>query len=206
MIKRTLIVTAMMCVALTATGQWWRMPMAFDTVDTARTAVHLSVGSMVQTGLGGSDAVGWVAPSFRVRANERLTLRGGFVAAGSMMPGGYVLQGRGVRNMVPVREGTQLGAAWVAAEYRASERLLLWGAASHVGGFAQPLWAQRALPVDATAVSGGLAYRFSHNSVLAMHFHFVHDEYGYLLHPPYGHGYYGPLAPDLELFSAPWPY
>lgn len=208
MVKKAIITMAILCAWLTAAAQWyWPMyPMLGTDGDTSRTAVHLSVGSMVGAGFGRTEGVSWVAPSFKWRATERLTLRGGFAVAGSLLPGGYALHGREVRNMVPVRQGTELGAVWAQAEYRAGEKLWLWGSVARVTGFAQPLWANRALPVDATAVSGGLAYRFSENSLLAMHFRFVHDEYGFLLHPPYGHGYYGPLAPEMELFGGPWPF
>lgn len=108
--------------------------------------------------------------------------------------------------MLPLREGTQLGAVWAQAEYRAGENLLLWGSVARMTGFAQPLWATHSLPVDATEVSGGMAYRFNQGSVLAMHFRFVHDEYGFLLHPPYGHNYYGPLSPEWEIYGGPWSF
>ncbi len=206
MIKKTVISLALICVALTASAQCFGHVPSYLSDDTASKAFHLNVGSMVGAGFGRTEAVSWVAPSFQWRASERLTLRGGFGAAASLLPGGYALHGRGTRSMLPLREGTQLGAVWAQAEYRAGERLLLWGSVAHVSGFAQPLWASHSLPVDATAVSGGLAYRFSENSVLAMHFRFVHDEYGFLLHPPYGHNYYGPFSPDWELYSGPWPF
>ena len=208
MIKRTIITLALIGAALTASAQWcWpACRLLADTCDTSRTAVHLSVGSMVGAGFGRTEAVSWAAPSFRWRANERLTLRGGFAVAGPLLPGGYALHGRGPQQMLPYREGTELGGVWAQAEWRAGERLLLWGSVARLTGFAQPLWASHSLPVDATEVSGGFAYRFSQGSVLAMHFRFVHDEYGYLLHSPYGHSYCGPLAPGWEMYGGPWTF
>ena len=197
----------MLCLWMAGGAQVWPWhPLYGYDGDTSRTSAHLSVGSMVGAGFGRTDAVGWVAPSFGWRASERLTLRGGFAVTGTLMPGGYALHGRGERSLTPVREGTRMGAVWAQAEYRVGERLLIWGSAAHITGYAQPLWAPGAMPVDATAVSGGMAYRFGENTVLAMHFRFVHDEYGFLMHPPYGHGYYGPLAPDYTLYNGPWSF
>lgn len=196
----------MVTLALAASAQCFgRIPTYFSD-DTASKAFHMSVGSTVGAGFGRTEALSWVAPSFKWRATEKLTLRGGFGVAGSLLPGGYALHGRGSQSMLPLREGTQLGAMWAQAEYRAGENLLLWGTVARLTGFAQPLWASHSLPVNATAVSGGLAYRFSQGSVLAMHFRFVHDEYGFLLHPPYGHSYYGPLAHEWEIYGGPWPF
>ena len=206
MIKRTVITLTLVCAALMASAQCFGRITPYFSDDTASKAFHLSVGSMVGAGFGRTEAVSWVAPSFKWRASERLTLRGGFGVAGSLMPGGYALHGRGPQSMLPLREGTQLGAVWAQAEYRAGENLLLWGSVARMTGFAQPLWATHSLPVDATEVSGGMAYRFNQGSVLAMHFRFVHDEYGFLLHPPYGHNYYGPLSPEWEIYGGPWSF
>lgn len=205
MTKKAFITIVLLCVWVTVTAQWSMWPYGWID-DTSRTTVHLSVGSAVGAGFGRTDAISWVAPSVGWRANERLTLRGGFALAGSLLPGGYALHGRTPHSLAPLREGTRMGAAWAQAEYRPNERLTLWASVMRLTGYAQPLWAPQALPIDATEVSGGLAYRFSQGSVLAMHFRFVHDEYGYLLHPPYGHAYYGPLAPEYTLFNGPWPF
>ena len=62
------------------------------------------------------------------------------------------------------------------------------------------------MPVGATAISGGMAYEFAEGSLLELHFRFVHDHYGTLLYPPYGHNYYGPFVPEWELFTGRWPY
>ena len=112
-----------------------------DTVaaaDTSRWDFHLSTGtSMVSVG-GKGNAYMWVAPSVDYRASERLTLRGGFVAAGSLL-GGYELRGNS-RSLAPVRRGTQLMGASVGADYQASDRLTLWATLTHVGGWHEPLW------------------------------------------------------------------
>lgn len=211
MYKRLAIITVVLFTALSASAQCFGgrvFPYLLGIIcdDTASKAFHMNVGSMVGAGFGRTDAVSWVAPSFKLRASERFVLRGGFGIAGSLLPGGYVLHGRELQNLVPLKHGTSLGGVWAQAEYRANEHLTLWGAFTRVTGFVQPLWASSALPVDITSVSGGFAYKFNQNSLLAMHFRFVHDGYGYMLHPPYGHGYYGPFAPEFELFSGPWPF
>lgn len=208
MYKKAIIMSMMLMAALTAGAQWYMpgYPWYMNSVDTAKTNVHLSLGSTVMAGFGHADAVSWVAPSVSYRVNEKLTLRGGFAMAGSLMPNGHALHGRGPLNLAPVRQGTELGGMWLQAEYRASDRLLIWGTASRMTGFVQPLWTNSALPVDATSVSGGFAYRFEKGSVLAMHFRFVHDSYGYMLHPPYGHPYYGPLAPEFTIYNGPWSF
>lgn len=206
--KRAVITIVVLLAAFSASAQWyWPMyPMLADTCDTSRVAGHLSVGTSVAAGFGNTESVSWVAPSVKWRATDRLTIRGGFAVAGSLLPMGYELHGRGPQNLTPLKHGTRLGGVWAQAEYRANEHLTLWGSMARMTGFVQPLWDSGSLPVDITSVSGGFAYRFNQNSLLTMHFHFVHDGYGYMLHPPYGHSYYGPLSPEFELFSGPWPF
>ena len=211
MIKKALILTAAFLLALTASAQCFGRfypACLFDRLDndTARTAFHMSVGTEVGAGFGRTQSVTWAAPSVKWRVNDRLTVRGGFGVAGSLMPQGYELHGREPRSMAPVRQGTTLGGVWAQAEYRVGERMLVWGNVMRMTGFVQPLWLDRSEPVDMTSVSGGFAYRFSQGSVLAMHFSFVHDHYANLLYPPYGHSYYGPLTPEYELYSGPWPF
>lgn len=208
MYKKAIIMSMLLLAALTAGAQWYMpgYPWHMNSIDTAKSNVHLSMGSTVQAGFGRTEAVSWVAPSFSYRVGKRLTLRGGFGVAGSLLSNGYALHGRSPQSLAPVRQGTELGGVWAQAEYRASDRLLIWGTASRMTGFVQPLWTDRALPVDATSLSGGFAYRFETGSMLAMHFHFVHDSYGYLLHPPYGHPYYGPLTTEFDIYSGPWSF
>ena len=209
MYKKVVIATAMLLLAMTSAAQCFgRFAPVYGVLhdDTASKAFHMSVGTEVAAGFGNTQSLTWVAPSGKWRVNERLTLRGGFAVAGNLLPMGYALHGREPRSLAPVRQGTTLGAAWAQAEYRANERLLLWGSVMRMTGFAQPLWMNHAEKVDVAAVSGGFAYRFAQNSVLAMHFSFVHDHYANMLYPPYGHNYYGPFTPELELFSGPWPF
>ncbi len=118
---------------------------------------------------------------------------------GSLLPGGYTLQGRTPRNLAPRRVSVASTVDFVA-RYRAGDRLWIWGALSHAGGSAF------GMPLDVTAISGGFAYALSESSLLEMHFHFVHDQYGSMLYPPYGHTWYGPLTPSYELYHGPWPF
>lgn len=174
--------------------------------DTSRFNVHMSVGGAVLSGFGNSQALTWAAPWVSYKATDRLTLHGGFAAAGTLLPNNFQLQGRGERSYAPRREGTRAGLLWAVGEYQASDNLRVWAAVAVARGWIQPLWAGESLPLAAAAVDGGFAYRFSEGSVLAMHFRFVSDHYGTLLYPPYGHNYYGPLAPEWELFGGQWPY
>ena len=175
--------------------------------DTSRWRFHLSTGVTAAAGYGHTQSLGWTAPSVTYHANDRLTVSGGFAAAGSLMPvGGYALHGRGERSLAPRREGTRAGALWASATYHPNDRLWVWGSVAHVTGYAQPLWLDGALPIEATAISGGVEYALGNCSLIGMHFHFVHDHYGTLLHPPYGHAWYGPYTPHLEIYGGPWPF
>ena len=161
--------------------------------DTSRWRFHLSTGVTAAAGYGHTQSLGWTAPSVTYHANDRLTVSGGFAAAGSLMPvGGYALHGRGERSLAPRREGTRAGALWASATYHPNDRLWVWGSVAHVTGYAQPLWLDGALPIEATAISGGVEYALGNGRLIGVPFHFVHDHYGTLLHPPYGHAWYGP--------------
>lgn len=202
MYKKTIIIVAVMAMALGVNAQ-------HDTVaaaDTSRWDFHLSTGtSMVSVG-GKGNAYMWVAPSVDYRASERLTLCGGFVAAGSLL-GGYELRGNS-RSLAPVRRGTQLMGASVGADYQASDRLTLWATLTHVGGWHEPLWTpfDESLRVGVTALSAGFIYALSEESMFEMHFHFVHDHYGNDALGILGHPYYGYGVPTCELYGGPWPF
>ena len=174
--------------------------------DTSRWDVHMSTGATVATGFGHTQSLGWVAPSISYRVSDRLKVSGGLAVAGSLMPaGGYTLHGR-ERSLAPRREGTKAGAMWASATYHPNDRLWLWGAVMHVTGYAQPLWLDGAMPIEATAISGGLEYKLSDNSLIGMEFHFVHDRYGTLPPPHYGYGWHGYCTPGMDIYGGPWPY
>lgn len=146
--------------------------------DSTRLHWNVQTGATVAAGYGRTDGLGWVSPRISYRANDRLTLGGGIAAAASLLPDGYRPQGLQGRSLAPRRQGTQAGMVWAEAQYKASDRLNLWASVAHLQGFAQPLWLDASLPLDATAVSGGLAYDMGCSGLLEMHFHFVHDRYG----------------------------
>ena len=158
------------------------MPVALraQMADTSRWDVHLSAGSSVAAGFGRVQSLSWVAPSFEFHPTSRLTVNTGFAAAGNLMPVDYKLQGYGSRSLAPLRAGTRATALWVSAEYQVNSRLWLWGSVAHIGGFAQPMWLDRSLPLQATAFSGGLGYRFGESSILELHIHVVRDRFGTL--------------------------
>lgn len=198
MYKKAAILMALLCAALIGVAQ---------VGDTSRCDVHMSVGGAVLSGFGQTQALTWAAPRLSYKATERLTLHGGFAVAGTLLPNNFHLEGRGEQSYAPRREGTRAGVLWGAADYRVGDNLRVWAAVAVARGWLQPLWADESMPLAAAAVDGGFAYRFSSGSVLAMHFRFVHDQYGSLLYPPYcGHPYYGPLAPSWEMYHGAWPY
>ena len=195
--KKWLIVTILvLALAVGAAGQ---------EADTSRYDVHLSTGATVAAGFGRTQALSWVAPSVELKASERMKVSGGFAAAGSLLDG-YELHGYGPTSLAPRKHGTRMGALWAMAEYKATDRLLLWAAVMHAGGYAQPLWRDTSVPIGLTAVSGGLAYEFPQGSLLELHFHFVHDHYGTAMEGLLAHPWYGPYTPNLELYSGPWPF
>lgn len=198
--KKWIVTTLLLLLSAGATAQW----KAEGEADSSRWDFHLSAGTTLVSGWGGGDAYVWTSPSVTWRANERLTLGGGFAYTGSLLSG-YELQVRG-RSLVPRRRGTQLLTAHAEAEYRVNDRLTLWGAVSHVGGWHEPLWGPRdgAFNVSATSVSGGFAYELSDASLIEMHFHFVHDHYGNGARGLLGHPWYGWGVPSYELYSGPW--
>ena len=152
-----------------------------EVADTSRWQMHLSTGTTVATGFGRTDALGWVAPSFSYQASPRLTLRAGFAYKGTFLPTGYRLQAYGPQDLAPRRQGTRAGAVWASAEYQANDHLRLWASVAHLNGFAQPLWLDQSLPLQASAFSGGFAYKFNSGSVLEMHLHIIRDNYGTLM-------------------------
>lgn len=174
--------------------------------DTSRWEPHLSAGTSVVSMCGKGNAYVWAAPSVDYRASDRLTLHGGFAAAGSLL-GGYELQGNS-RSLAPCRRGTQLVGAAVGADYRVSDRLTLWATLTHVGGWHESLWSpfNEAFNVGVTTLSGGFSYALSDESLLEMHFHFVHDHYGNDALGILGHPYYGYGVPSYEIYSGPWPF
>lgn len=200
--KSITIFALLLAAALTAGAQ----PFGFRHVadnDSLRLNFHMSVGGAAMSGFGNGQVVSWVAPRVSYKATERLKLHGGFAAAGSLLPGNFELQGHGNQSLAPRRQGTRAGVAWAAAEYRASDKWLLWAYAAKAKGYYQPLWSDRALPLDATVLGGGFTYRFNENSLLAMHFQIVHDNYGTLLYPPcMADPWLNPVAPAYGFY--PW--
>ncbi len=172
--------------------------------DTSRTHVHLSTGATIASGFGRTQALSWVAPSFEMQVSDKLSVTGGFAAAGSLL-GGYEVHAY-TPSMAPRKHGTRMGALWAMAEYKATDRLWLWAAVMHAGGYAQPLWRNAPVPIGLTAVSGGLVYEFPQGSLLELHFHFVHDHYGTAMEGLLAHPWYGAYTPNLELYSGPWPF
>lgn len=174
--------------------------------DTARWDYHLSVGSSVMTSNGKGNAYLWVTPKVAYRANDRLTLRGGFVAVGSLL-GGYELQGN-TRSLAPRRRGTQLMGASVGANYQVNDRLTLWATVMHIGGWHEPVWSpfNESFNIGVTALSGGFSYALSDDSMLEMHFHFIHDHYGNDALGILGYPYYGYGIPCHDFYGGPWLY
>ncbi len=201
MYKNILAILLLLLLGTGARAQWQHRAER----DTSRLEVHLSTGATVAAGWGRTDALAWTAPSLSYRASDRLTLHAGFAAASSLL-GSYELRGRHNRSLAPRREGTRLFAAALAAEYQATDRLTLWGSVTRITGYAQPLWLDGAMPVRATAISGGLAYETSNASLLELHFHIVHDHYGNTALGPWGHPWYGWGVPSYELYHGPWPF
>ena len=154
---------------------------AQEAADTSRWQMHVSTGATVAAGFGQTQSLGWVAPSFSYQVNDRLKLKAGFAYKGTLLPTSYRLRAYGPQDLAPRREGTQAGALWASAEYQANERLWLWASVAHLSGFAQPLWLDQSLPLQASAFSGGFAYKFNSGSVLEMHLHIIQDNYGTLM-------------------------
>ncbi len=174
--------------------------------DSSQWQWHVSTGSSVSSGFGRIQSLSWVAPSFEYHATPRLSLTGGFAAAGSLLPDGFKLQGLSPASLAPLRQGTHMNAMWAAAKYRVNDRLLVWGAVAHLNGQLQPLWLDHSLPLQTTTYSGGFEYAISHNSLLEFHFHIVHDNYGNSALGLHSHPYYGPFTPSFELYGGPWPF
>lgn len=172
--------------------------------DSSQWDFHLSTGMTLSSGWGKNDALLWTAPRVEYRANDRLTLRGGFALIGSLLPG-YELQ-MPVTSFAPRREGTRLIGGFASAHYKVNERLNIWASVQRLTGWREPLWMPRgeSLDVDLTSFSGGFAYELSNHSMLEMHFHFVHDHYGNSALGLLGHPYYGPGVPTWELYGGPW--
>ena len=166
--------------------------------DSAGFHVSVSTGVGAATGFGAAQAVSWVAPSFEIYPTDRLTVRAGFANMGSLLPS-YSLKGYGPRDLAPRRTGTQATAVWASAEYQVSERLWVWGAVAHLGGFAQPLWLDHSMPLHATAVSGGFEWKMTDRSLLEMHFTYVRDTYGTAFGPMYS-PYWDPMVPSFEIY------
>lgn len=173
--------------------------------DTSQWSSRTSIGSSVASGWGHTQSLSWTASQLNYRATDRLSLHAGFAAAGSLL-GGYELQGLHNRSLAPKRQGTRLVTGHVAAEYRLSDRLTLWGSLARASGYAQPLWLDGSLPVEATAFSGGLAYRTANDALFELHFHIVHDRYGTLTADPWGYPLHGCGMPYADHYFSPWAF
>lgn len=192
--KKALLTLTMMLLTLWAVAQ--RNPWRGVKPDTSRWEYHLSMGTSVVSGWGKGDAYLWAAPSVSYHANEKLTLSGGFAVVGSLLAG-YDFQQVGSRSFVPRKHGTQMVSFSAAAEYRASDRLNLWASVSHAMGWYEPLWTPKgeALDLGVTTLSGGFSYAFSDETLLEMHFHFVHDHAGTAIPGIPGHPFSHPFSP-----------
>lgn len=175
MYKKAVILLFVAMLGLTASAQWRDV----NEEDTARIGYHLSTGTSVMSGYGRTAGLSWVAPRVVFRPTDRLTLRGGFAVAGSLT-GGYAIQGRGPQTISLRRTPTQLRAFHAGAEYRIDDRLKVWAAVAHVDGWATPLWTDMAMPVDATAFTGGFKYRFDSGTAFEMHVTVIRDQAGSL--------------------------
>lgn len=164
---------------------------------------HVGTGATVASGFGRTQSLAWVAPRVTYHATERLTLHGGIAAAGSLLPEDYRVQGLNSRNLAPVRTGTQATLLWGAVESHPNDHLWLWAKVAHLYGYAQPLWLDRSLPLQATAFSGGLAYRFDEDHLLELHLSYVNDPYGTAFGLMY-HPYCDPLVPSFEIYPHPF--
>ena len=165
---------AILLTLLLASGALWAQQ-----ADTARWNMHVATGTSLSSGFGNTQSLGWVAPSFQFHPTSRLTVNTGFAGAGSLLPVDFELKGN-TRSLAPRRTGTRATALWLEAEYKVNDRLWVWGAVAHISGFAQPLWLDHSLPLQATAFSGGFGYRVGENSLLEMHINIVRDHYGTL--------------------------
>lgn len=199
MYKKTILIIAAMALAFGVSAQR-------DTKiakDTSLWDFHLSTGTSFVGGGGKSNAYFWTAPSVEYRVTKRLTLRGGFAYAGSLLDG-YELHY--TPSFAPRRSGTRLVGAKVMADYWASDRMNIWFSLARMGGWHEPIWTPKgeAFPVDVTVLSGGFNYALSDDSMLEMHFHFVHDHYGNDALGILGHPYYGYGVPSYELYGGPW--
>ena len=202
MYKKITLILAVMAIALGVAAQREAEP----AVDSSRWDFHLSTGTTVMSMCGKGNAYVWVAPSVDYHASDRLTLHGGFATVGSLL-GGYELRGN-VRSLAPVRRGTQLMGVTAGAEYQMNDRLNVWASLTYVGGWHEPLWSpfNESFNIGVSAFSGGFSYALSDDSLLEMHFHFVHDHYGNDAMGILGHPYYGYGVPCYELYGGPWPF
>ena len=175
MYKKAAILLIALMLGMTASAQW----RFSDESDTARWSYRLSMGTSMMSGYGRTAGLSWVAPRVAFRATDRLTLRGGFAVAGSLT-GGYAIQGRGPQTISLRRTPTQLTAVHASAEDRIDDRLKVWATMAHADGWVTPLWSDIAMPVNATAFSGGFQYRFDSGTAFEMHVTVIHDRAGSL--------------------------
>lgn len=145
--------------------------------DSSKWDFHVSTGAEIASGFGRTQSIGWVSPSIEYKANERLTLRTGLTAFGSLMPTSFKLQGRTQPSYVRNNNGTKGTTLWASAEYKVSDHLWLWADVEHTSGYFQPLWANRGIPLQTTAFSGGMGYTFSDRSLFEMQIHIIRETY-----------------------------
>lgn len=175
-----------------------------DSVDVERWDFHLSTGTSVT--FAGREAMPrmWTAPSVTFRPNDRLTLRGGFLAVGSS-PDAYRLHGLQRPSLAPRRRTTSVAAAGVEADYRVSDRLWVWASVWRAGGWLQPWFdpTGEAHRLGITSFSGGFDLKLGEGSALSMSFSMVRDDYGTLFDMPGFYRYGGAFAPEFDLFCHP---
>ena len=146
------------------------------------------MGTSMVSAYGQAEGYVWMAPRVDVRLSKRVTLKGGFLAAGSLL-GDYNVYNSTIKSYAPRQAGTRVMAVQGGVVYDVNSHLQVWASVAHVEGFVHPLWMSPSeiVPIDATAVSGGFDYHFDNGAALGMSFSIVRDRAGSMWPLMYGY-------------------
>ncbi len=151
--------------------------------DTAKTDVHLLLGTGIYGGMGQWHSYTAAATRLSYRASDRLTLTAGFALTTDRSEDRYDLLRTEPRSLAPRRHTTTGAVAMdVAAEYQLNDNLWMAARLFYLGGSYNSLWYPGERPMELNVYGGSLElhYRTKHNHALSVYFDFVRDETGAL--------------------------
>lgn len=173
---------------------------------------HMSMGGAYIGSSYTAASVFGISPSAVYRPNDRVTVKAGFsiVHSFSLMPEGYRVSGYRPRSLAPYRNPDHMAlSATVSATYKVNDRLWIAASLMHMSGdvaagvFVNPWYYNgEPMPLNATAFSAAMRYRFGDDNYLNVHFTYIDDRTGALGPMFFGGPYGSPFYYEATTFGS----